>query len=54
MIVSAWGMIVATLSARLQLSEALYPIIGIAIMAGPAVWGDRLLRRRQEDDDDAR
>ena len=35
MVISAWGMAATTFSHTLGLSEALYPILGMAIMAAP-------------------
>lgn len=50
-IISVWGMAAATFSDKLHLSEALYPIIGVAIMAGPAAYGDRWLRRKRDEEE---
>jgi len=44
-------MAAATFSHQLHLSQGLYPIIGVAIIAGPAAWADRILRRRQNGDE---
>lgn len=52
MVVSTWGMTMATFSTQLDLSAGLYPIIGVAIMAAPAASVDRVIRHYQNRDGD--
>jgi hypothetical protein len=52
MVVSAVGMIWGTLVLVLHIDmPAFYPVIGLAIFGGAAAYGDKLLKRSQQDGD---